>query len=136
MNEPLASRKSYGFPKAFRLTAPADFRLVFERAVRSSDMWFTVLARPNGRDHARLGLTLSRKQIRGAVKRNRIKRVIRESFRLCCRHLGGFDYVVMARAAAADADSGDLRRSLDHHWSTLSRRCAYSSSTSSASTNS
>lgn len=136
MKEPLAPRKCYGFPKAFRLTAPADFRLVFERAVRSSDMWFTVLARPNGRDYARLGLALSRKQIRGAARRNRIKRVIRESFRLRRRHLSGFDYVVMARAAAANADSGDLRRSLDHHWSTLLRRCANFSSASSVSINS
>jgi ribonuclease P protein component len=128
MKKTLALRRCYGLPKTFRLTAPADFRRVFERAIRSSDTWLTVLARPNGRDYARLGLALSRKQIRGAAQRNRIKRVIRESFRLHQRHLGSFDYVVMARAAAANADSGDLRRSLNHHWSTLLRRCANSSS--------
>lgn len=118
----------YGFPKSYRLTTPAEFRFVFEDAARSSDAWLTVLARPNSGPHARLGLALSRKQIRNAVDRNRIKRLVRESFRLRHAQFGTLDYVVMARAPANTADSASLRLSLEKHLLKLARRCNGSSS--------
>ncbi|MDF9392883.1 MULTISPECIES: ribonuclease P protein component [Methylococcus] len=118
----------YGFPKSRRLTSAVEFRFVFEDACRSSDPWLTVLARPNNRAHARLGLALSRKQIRKAVDRNRIKRLVRESFRLRQAELGAVDYVVMARSPATAASSAILLRALEKHWLRLTRRCSASSS--------
>jgi len=85
------------FPKALRLLTPAQFQAV--RAAR----WarhagpLRVAGRPNGLPHARLGLAVSRRA-GNAVRRNRIKRMLREAFRLH-RHEwpGGLDLVVMTK---------------------------------------
>ena len=60
---------------------PAAAGRVFKQALRSRDPLFTVLCRCNNSDLARLGLAISKKHCRRAVGRNRIKRIVRESFR-------------------------------------------------------
>jgi ribonuclease P protein component len=123
-----------GFPKSRRLLSKKDYRLVFAESVRASDVYLTVLARSNKRPVARLGLAISRKALRRAVDRNRVKRVIREHFRLRHVMLAGLDIVVMARSACATADRSALRSSLNQHWNALLQRCASFSSASSKST--
>ncbi|MDV3240348.1 MULTISPECIES: ribonuclease P protein component [Methylocaldum] len=127
---------SYGFPRTRRLSTAADFQRVFEQPCKSADQYLTVLARTNGRDYPRLGLAIARRQIRNAADRNRIKRLIRESFRLQQSLLGGVDFVVMARSAAIQADHDTIRSSLHKHWENLVRRCkpSWSSSSNSIST--
>ncbi len=63
-------------------------------------------------DHARLGLAISKKKIRTAAARNRIKRLVRESFRLRCRNLSSIDIVVLAASDAQLAPSQTLTSSL------------------------
>lgn len=58
---------------------------------------------------ARLGLAVSRKVDKRAVGRNRIKRVLRDAFRLMQPQLAPGSYVVVARPAAAQADNPALR---------------------------
>jgi ribonuclease P protein component len=123
-----------GFPREFRLLTSADFSYVFEKAYKSSDAYLTVLARANALGHARLGLAISKRNIRHAADRNRIKRVVREGFRLQGCALGGLDIVVMARQAARGVDKGVLRGSFDRHLQTLAKRCDSRSCCSSGST--
>jgi len=92
--------------------------LVFDVAARSSDAFFTVLARSNGHDYPRLGLAIGRKRIRRAVDRNKIKRLIRESFRQQREPLRGLDVVVMARCNG-QAENRMIFCSLDKHWEQL-----------------
>jgi len=108
------------FPRAHRLLAAADFSRVFAGADRSSDGFFTVLARLNELSCARLGLAISRRVAPRAVDRNRLRRLARESFRQL--GLAPLDYVVMARRDAVTAPSPSLRSSLDRHFLQLSRR--------------
>ena len=107
------------FEKHNRLLDAAAFGRVFERASRSRDRLFTVLCRPNGQETARLGLAISKKQCRKAVARNRLKRIVRESFRQQQQALAGLDVVVLNQRAAAEADNTTLQVSLRRHWQRL-----------------
>jgi ribonuclease P protein component len=108
-----------GFPRAARLLRPAEFRRVFQQARRVQDGNFTILARANGGLPARLGLAIARKQIRRAVDRNRLKRLIRESFRHRQADLQGLDLVVMARSQARQRSNGELSDALARLWRSL-----------------
>ena len=77
---------------------------------------FTVLSRNNGMDQARLGLAISRKHCRKARDRNRLKRLVRESFRQHARELKGLDIVVLGRPETAAADNRTVFSSLAKHW--------------------
>ncbi|MEM1263452.1 MAG: ribonuclease P protein component [Pseudomonadota bacterium] len=105
------------FLRSQRLLIPSEFQHVFDKPVRSRDLFFTVLGRPSGQPTARLGLAVSRKTDKRAVMRNRLKRLIRESFRR--QHLPALDIVVITKPAAAGASRTDLTKSLEQHWQQL-----------------
>jgi len=105
------------------LLAAEQYKRVFANPIRSADQYFTVLARVNDQDYPRLGLAISRKAAASAVQRNRIKRVIRESFRHNPSDLPAADVVVMARPLAATTASAELGISLARHWSRVRRKC-------------
>lgn len=109
-----------GFSPKQRLHSPAEFGRVFAEPIRSSDRYFTVLARSSGRSIARLGLTVSRRSAKRAVDRNRLKRLARESFRQQGA-LPAWDFVILARAGAAHAERRALRASLDRHFEQLAK---------------
>jgi ribonuclease P protein component len=89
---------------------------VFKSASRSKDRCFTVLFRENDRGVARLGMAIAKKHCRHATARNRIKRIIRESFREHQKTLGAMDFVVINQRPAATADNKQLFDSLAAHW--------------------
>jgi len=115
----LAGSSLYRLQKENRLLNAAAFGRVFKKATRSRDKWFTVLCRENELDVARLGLAISKKNCRPATGRNRIKRVVRESFRQHQAELAGFDVVVINQPAAKSAANRQLFDSMSAHW----RRC-------------
>lgn len=104
------------FQRQARLCRPGDFRDVFAKPKKSVDSCFMVLARENGRSSARLGLAISKKCARRAVDRNRLKRIVRESFRQHRDHLEGIDFVVLCRRGSLTSPSSRLFSSLSAHW--------------------
>ena len=116
---PLAGSSIYRLKKDNRLLNAAAFGRVFKKATRSRDKWFTVLARENDKEYGRLGLAISKKHCRQATGRNRIKRVVRESFRQNQAEIAGLDVVVINQPAAANATNRALFDSMADHW----RRC-------------
>jgi ribonuclease P protein component len=81
---------------------------------------FTVLFRPNDSGEPRLGLAIGKKNCRLSTARNRLKRIIRESFRQNRQVMGGVDLVVLNQPAAARASNKALFESLDSHWTRVS----------------
>jgi len=80
-----------------------------------------VLAINNGRDYARLGLIVSKKALRLAVGRNRMKRLIRESFRHNQKQLAGLDIIVMSHKNVRNIDNNKIEDSLFKHWNKIIR---------------
>lgn len=117
---------SRGFSRDERLRDAAAFARVFERAQSSRDNFFTVLARAGEGGRARLGLAVSRRVDNRATERNRLKRLIRESFRHHKEALAGLDVVVLPRRASVGADNAALLAALRRHWQQISRQCARS----------
>lgn len=116
---------SLGFPKALRLLTPADFKPVFDGAdLRVSSKELLILARVNLLNRPRLGLVIAKKHIRLATQRNRIKRIVRESFRSQQTAFGdyGVDTIVLARAGLDRLDNRALDASLRHLWQQLQRK--------------
>lgn len=77
---------------------------------------FTVLYRDNDSSAPRLGLAISKKNCRQAVGRNRLKRIVRESFRQHQGMLPGIDIVVLNQAGTHKTNNKALFASLAGHW--------------------
>ena len=94
------SPRGLPFPRHMRLTSARDFEAVYATRMRAVVGPLVIHGRPNDLDHCRLGLAVSRRA-GNAVVRSRMKRLIREAFRLAQRDLPcGYDLVVSARGNA------------------------------------
>nr|WP_301289098.1 ribonuclease P protein component [Natronocella acetinitrilica] len=125
---PASSGERFPFPRTNRLLRARDFRAVFQNAERVSDRHFTVLFCRGSSIHARLGMAVPKRAVPRAVDRNRIKRQVRESFRLNRSRLPPMDVVVLARAAARSATGPDLKQALGRLWQRVLKRCEGQSS--------
>jgi ribonuclease P protein component len=83
---------------------------------------FVVQSVGNEAGEARLGMAVGLRAAGNAVRRNRIRRLIRESFRLHRQELPAVDILVTARAAAAAATNHAAFESLAQHWRTIGAR--------------
>lgn len=77
---------------------------------------FVLIAAPGIRPYARLGLALAKRRIAKSVDRNRVKRVIRESFRQARADMGAADIVVLARSRTGNLSNASLFRQLEDSW--------------------
>jgi len=115
-----------GFPRPARLLSGKDFDRVYALRQRVSDGYFSINYAPAATGAPRLGLSVGAKMAGNAVSRNRVKRTIRESFRLHRATLPPLDLVVGARALARTAHNARLRESLAELWKKIASQCAAS----------
>jgi ribonuclease P protein component len=113
------SMTSLRYPRTARLLRPEDFTALRRAAKRLSLRFFQCEYRMTEASSARLGMAVSRRVSKRAVVRNRIRRQIRESFRLQRARLPICDVLVTARSLAAEQDNKILRVELDLLWSKL-----------------
>ena len=87
--------KQYSLPKNKRIASNRRFKEIILKKQRKSDGLLTVYMTKNDLDYPRLGVSVVRSSL-SAVRRNRLKRLIREVFRLSQNEIPpGFDYLVM-----------------------------------------
>ncbi len=111
-----------GFPRAVRILKPAEFKRVFDDTQwRSSTPQLLLLASANEQNQARLGFVLAKKQLKRAVDRNRVKRIVRESFRHQQAKLPAYDFVVLGRSGLTELSNSEIRTMIDTLWFKLKR---------------
>ena len=76
----MPEKRDESFSKEYRLRKSAEFRRVFSRGKRTVNRYFVIYSLPNHLAYPRIGIQIKAK-IGTAVKRNYIKRMVRESFR-------------------------------------------------------
>ncbi|WP_092434811.1 ribonuclease P protein component [Geopseudomonas sagittaria] len=112
--------RSFGRDK--RLLTSRQFTAVFDSPTgKAPGKSVLLLARENGLDHPRLGLVIGKKSVKLAVERNRLKRLIRDSFRLHQEMLAGLDIVMVARKGLGDLDNPELHQQFAKLWKRLAR---------------
>ncbi|PPI86306.1 ribonuclease P protein component [Candidatus Pantoea edessiphila] len=104
------------FPKKLRLLNSSEFFLVFQESQRVYCPQATIFGRNNKLKYPRIGLTVAKRHIKLAHERNRIKRLIRESFRLNQYKLPLMDFVVVTKKGVSDLDNYALLKKLDKLW--------------------
>ena len=93
----IAVEGSFGFTKRERIREPQDFRRVMKLGRRKSSRSFILFARQSERKFHRLGI-VAKKEVGPAVFRNRMKRYIREFFRLNKHQMqGSYDIILMIK---------------------------------------
>lgn len=122
---PLLSPVGVTLPPSRRLTHDREFQAVYAARLKKTAGPLIAYAAPNALPHHRLGLAVRKHTT--AIARNRLKRLLREAFRLMQHELsfgadGGYDLIFAARAHAPAplADYQQLMRELvaqlDKEW--------------------
>jgi ribonuclease P protein component len=107
------------FLKQERIRRRKDFLAIYYKGSKSTLGGLAMHALATGHTHTRFGLSVGRKFGR-AVERNRIKRRLREIFRLCKHELKpGHDVVITVRREAAGRSYEQLRESVTALLTTL-----------------
>jgi ribonuclease P protein component len=144
----VTNKVTYEFNRESRLLAPGQFQCVFnKKPLRFGSSHFTILVIPselpaetikfnnskntnsrvysNGENNLygnRLGLAIAKKRVKLAVQRNRIKRVVRESFRLNQDNLPPIDMVVMVKSGIDKLDNHKINQQLEKIWRKIIQR--------------
>jgi ribonuclease P protein component len=111
-----------GMPPDARLRRAADFTALRKPTGRLGSACFRIRYRDNEVGFARLGQAVSRRVSKRAVDRNRIKRIVRESFRHARGRLPAVDVLIIADTSASGLSRADLRSEVDRLWQRLIAR--------------
>ena len=98
--------------RRLRLRRTSDVRRVYDQGRSWAHPFLVLIARPNGLDFSRVGVTASRK-VGGAVARNRAKRLLREAARRLYPQLeSGWDVMLVARAGILEVKEPQVEEAL------------------------
>ena len=113
---------SQNFSRKKRLLTSGHFKSVFDLPTsKFPGKNILLLARDNNLNHPRLGLVIGEKSVKLSVERNRLRRLIRESFRLNQWSLTGWDVVIIARRGLGEVENPELIQHFGRIWKRLAR---------------
>ncbi len=103
---------SFRFTKKERIALPQDFRRVMKSGRRLASKHYTLFLQENERGFHRLGIVV-KKEIGPATLRNRMKRYLREFFRLNKQLIkGSFDMVILVKKGRLPERYGETEEEL------------------------
>lgn len=111
------------FPKRVRLLNAAQFDAAFKRGKRINVGAFIAVIAPNELSYARIGFAFAKRQAPLAVQRNRVRRLLREQFRLQQDRLAPVDLVLMLRSKLPP-EAAAVDQATQQFWTQLASRCA------------
>jgi ribonuclease P protein component len=121
---------AFSFGKRLRLLSASEYSWCFANTqIKAACPELLIIASNNNLDQPRLGLVIAKKHVKLATQRNRLKRLIRENFRLRQHQLPALDIIVLARKGIADLDNAALSRVLEKQWRRLHKRALASPGT-------
>ena len=110
----------FSYSRKYRLASKYEVQSVFAAKPRKvSRQYLLVLYTPNQLPYARLGIIAGKQHLRRAVDRNRVRRVIRESFRQTKAALAGVDLIVMIRSSCSALETKTIRNDIDNLWQAI-----------------
>ncbi|NRB37341.1 MAG: ribonuclease P protein component [Pseudomonadales bacterium] len=119
----MANSSSYAFGKDKRLLVAADYKNVFDNNEwKVSNKESLCLSVKNDKQAPRLGLVIAKKNVKLAVHRNRIKRIIRDSFRLHQHVLPNADIVILARRGLGEKTNAEIHKQFEDTWRRLIKK--------------
>lgn len=117
---------SFSFNCEHRLSTADEFKQVFDIAnIKVWNKYLLILGYHTTRDISRLGLVIAKKNIRFAVERNRVKRMLRETFRLNQTDFKSLDIVVIARKGLDTFSNRQLQNLLDKQWFRIKQQSGF-----------
>lgn len=102
-----------------RIRTQAEYQQVFQANKKIFSQFFVLYYQGNDLNHGRLGIIISKRNLRLAVSRNRVRRLVREAFRLQQNKLTGLDIVIVAKKTANKALNSELQQCLEKLWARL-----------------
>jgi ribonuclease P protein component len=116
------SRSRLSFPREARLLRHADFERVYKQGQRHFAAHMTVFYLQRDGEGLRVGFTVSR-MLGGAVKRNRMKRRLREAVRLHrAKARVGADVVINPKKSLLTAEFGELSQQVEAAFAVIQRK--------------
>lgn len=109
----------YVFPSELRLKNKQQFKKIFHDAKRLTGNYFTVFLKANALNHPRLAIIITKRSVRNAVDRNRLRRIIKESFRLHQYVVSGYDVLIIASKDINQLTNKELTQCLAKQWQRL-----------------
>lgn len=113
----------YSYPKQLRLLTARDYNQVFNHSqFKVSGPLGVFIATSNQHSHPRLGFVIAKKKVKLAVDRNRIKRVMRDNYRLHQHKLPDIDIVFIARPGLGTKENLAISKFCNYAWHKLSEQ--------------
>ncbi|WP_264435768.1 ribonuclease P protein component [Coxiella endosymbiont of Dermacentor marginatus] len=116
---------NYNFSKNWRIRTTAEFRRVYSECQILSGHYCFLYYWNSNFNYSRLGVVASRKNLKKAVMRNRIRRIVKENFRLQKHRLPSVDIVFIAKFRSGEASKKELHECINqllHQLIILSER--------------
>lgn len=100
--------------KKTKIRSNRDFRVVYDKGKSNANKYLVIFFKKNGYDYNRIGFSTTKK-LGNSVIRNRVKRLMRESYRINSFKIKeGYDIIFLSRVRAKDASYKQIESAIMH----------------------